>query len=46
VVYNIFFILMLIGYAGLSIFSPGLKTKIIGILLWFVNFLIFYKGGK
>lgn len=40
--YNIGFCLMLIGFAILAILSPG-KQKVIGILLWIVNYLIFKK---
>jgi hypothetical protein len=39
----VFYTLMLLGYSGLSILAPDLKTKIIGILLTIVNGLIFYK---
>jgi hypothetical protein len=34
---------MLIGYSGLSILAPDLKTKIIGILLTITNGIIFWK---
>jgi hypothetical protein len=41
--YNLFFILMLIGYGGLTFCANDLKSKIIGGLLLLANFLIFYK---
>lgn len=41
--YNVSFYFMLIGFGGLAILSPSWKAKAIGILLWFVNFLIFKK---
>ena len=42
-IYWICYFLMLIGYFGLTIQAPDLKTKIIGILLTLVNGVIFYK---
>ena len=42
--YNIFYLLMLIGFGGVSAGSPDIKGKVIGILLLIVNALIFYKG--
>ena len=41
--YLFFYILMLIGYAGLSV-QGDLKGKVIGILLLIVNAIIFWKG--
>lgn len=43
--YGIFFITMLCGFGGLAFMATG-KARIIAVLLWIVNFLIFYKGGK
>jgi len=42
--YWIFYIMMLIGYLGVSLLVPGLKIKTIGILLVMVNALIFWRG--
>lgn len=42
-VYKIFYYMMLVGYLGVAIQVPGLKMKIIGILLVIVNGLIFLK---
>jgi len=39
----IFYILMLVGFIGLSFQSSDLKTQIIGVLLAIVNALIFWK---
>jgi len=33
---------MLIGYIGLSVSAPDLKTKLIGILLTITNAVIFW----
>ncbi len=41
--YKIFYYMMLIGYMGLSIQAPTLKTKAIGIVLLIANGLIFWK---
>ena len=41
--YNLFYCLMLGGYLGVSLQSPSLKMKIIGLLLCLVNGLIFLK---
>jgi len=41
--YNIFYWMMLIGYLGISIQTPSLKMKMIGILLTIVNGLLFLK---
>jgi len=42
-IYKLFYIMMLIGYLGLSLQTPDIKGKLIGILLLIVNALIFYK---
>lgn len=34
---------MLISYSGLVMYSPDLKSKIIGVLLILVNALVFHK---
>jgi hypothetical protein len=41
--YNIFYILMLLGYSGLSFLSPDFKTKLIGTLLTLTNAIIFWR---
>ena len=41
--HNLFYYMMLIGYAGLSIKAPDFKSKAIGILLLIVNALIFWR---
>jgi hypothetical protein len=41
--YWIFYIAMLIGYAGVSLQNPDIKTRTIGILLVIVNALLFWK---
>lgn len=38
-----FYILMLIGYSGVSLMAGDIKTKIVGILLVIVNALIFWR---
>ena len=35
------FYLMLVGYGILAVTSLGWKQKVMGVLLWVVNFLIF-----
>jgi len=40
--YKLFYYMMLVGYFGVSIQAPDLKTKIIGILLTVVNALLFW----
>lgn len=42
-IYNIFYYIMLLGYLGVTIYQPDLKTKIIGIFLLLVNALIFRR---
>jgi hypothetical protein len=42
-IYRIFFVLMLISYAGLSLGAADWKSKLIGILLLVANALIFFK---
>jgi hypothetical protein len=42
-IYWVFYILMLVGYSGLSFIAPDIKTKIIGILLTITNAVIFFK---
>jgi len=41
--YKLFYIMMLIGYLGLSLQTPDIKGKLIGVLLLIVNVLIFYR---
>lgn len=43
-IYKICYCLMLIGYLGLSLQTPDIKGKLIGILLLIANGLIFWKG--
>jgi len=40
--HKIFYILMIVGYAGLSFQNTDIKEKFIGILLLIVNALIFW----
>jgi hypothetical protein len=44
--YIMFYSLMLIGFGGMTVLSPGIKLKCIGALLFFVNALIYFKWGK
>jgi len=41
--YNLFYILMGIGFTGVVMYTPDLKSKIIGILCLLVNLLIFWR---
>ena len=42
--YDIFYVLMLIGFGGLTCMSlPNIKSFIIGLLLFAVNSIIFWK---
>ena len=41
--YKLFYILMLVGYFGVSMQVPTWKMKSVGILLLIVNAIIFYK---
>jgi len=41
--YNTFYYMMLIGYLGVSVQTPSLKLKGVGILLLIVNALIFWR---
>ena len=41
--YKLFYILMLIGYGGLTMIAPDIKNKIIGILLLLVNGILFWR---
>jgi len=41
--YKIFYIMMLVGYLGLSLQTPDIKGKLIGILLLIANALIFWR---
>jgi len=43
-IYNILYVLMLVGFIGCSLYSPSLRMKAIGLLLALVNGLLFYKG--
>ncbi len=40
---TIFYIMMLIGFVGLSLQTADIKMKIIGVLLTVVNALIFWR---
>ncbi len=42
-IYQIFYIVMLISYAGLGIMSPTIRLRVIGLLLVVVNGLIFWR---
>lgn len=42
--YDIFYLMMVIGFAGVSAGAVDFKGKVIGFLLLIVNALIFYKG--
>ena len=42
-IYWICYWLMLIGYSGVSLQNPDIKTRIIGILLVVVNGILFWK---
>jgi len=42
-IYKLFYIMMLLGYLGLSLQTPDIKGKVIGILLLVVNALIFWR---
>lgn len=39
----ILYIMMLVGYVGLSVQAPTIKMKIIGVLLTVVNGMLFWK---
>ena len=41
--YKLFFYMMLLGYAGLTIQAPDLRGKIVGGLLLLANAGIFYR---
>jgi hypothetical protein len=41
--YLVFYIVMLIGYAGVSFQASDIKGKILGVILLIANGLIFYK---
>lgn len=43
-IYKICYILMLVGYLGLSLQTPDIKGKLIGIVLLIANALIFWRG--
>jgi len=43
IIYYTFYVMMLIGYLGVSLGSPTFKLKLIGLLLLLVNALVFYK---
>lgn len=38
---RILYIMMVIGYGGVSLYCPGLKMKLVGILLTIVNAILF-----
>ena len=40
---KILYVMMLVGFTGLSLRVPSLKMKIIGLLLAVVNALLFWK---
>jgi hypothetical protein len=42
--YTTFYVLMIVGYGGLTFMAPDIKSKLIGILLLAVNALVFYKS--
>lgn len=41
--YNFFYTLMMIGYLGLVILSPDSKSKMVGLLLFVTNGIIFWR---
>ena len=41
--YSLLYVMMLIGFAGLSLQVPDLKMKVIGALLTLVNGILFWK---
>jgi len=43
IIYRIFFVLMEIGYLGVSLQGNDLRTKTLGILLCIVNAIIFWR---
>ena len=42
-IYKLFYTLMLVGYLGLSLQTPDIKGKLIGIILLIANALIFWR---
>lgn len=44
IMYNILYIMLLVGFLGCSLYSPSLRMKAVGILLTLVNGLLFFKG--
>jgi len=42
--YSTFYILMLVGFAGVSFYSVDLKSKLLGVLIFFVNAIIFWRS--
>jgi len=42
-IYWIFYVAMIVGYAGVSLQNPDAKMRIIGILLVVVNGILFWK---
>lgn len=41
--YWVYYILMLVGFAGVSFNAPDLKGKIIGALIFLINAILFWK---
>lgn len=41
--YTTLYVLMLVGFLGCSLYTPGLKMRIIGILCLLINALLFYR---
>lgn len=39
----VLYIMMVVGYLGVSLDMPGIKMKLVGILLTIVNAILFYK---
>ena len=42
-IYKLFYTMMLIGYLGLSLQTPDIKGKLVGIILLISNALIFWR---
>ncbi len=41
--YYVFYVMMIVGFLGVSLMSGDWKTKVIGILLTIVNAIIFWR---
>jgi len=43
-VYYILYSMMFIGFAGLSLTAPDVKSKLVGLCLTLANVIFFYRG--